>query len=287
MNTTSYASHFLYRAVGSPPLEEPYTDKPYPIVDASGVCALCGYIVQKAVSIKKIIGNNFTDFDTMLHPKSPWICPACAYTLKTPRKFGMNKTMLATVDKLVLYHKTEVGKDLSFPSLPAIENKPLYFKMQDGAVRRQSIEKIFWNLPLDDPFLLVIHGAGKGKHALLRARLSYGCRHGFWLNYETHPIWFPPYEVLRPLREAVINLWNPELQGPTRSYRIENDHILGIMPFGPPSNPSEFSQEIWKLWQHYEALITPHQGTPYWETFIRFIVPSPGKKIKKAGTKNG
>ena len=286
MNTTAYPSHFLYQAVGSPPLEEPYTAKAYPIVEASGVCAFCGYPIQKAVPIKKIVEDSFTDYDTMLHPESPWICPACAYTLKTPRRFGMNKTMLATVDKLVLYHKTEVGKDLSFPSLPAIENKPLYFKMTDSAVSRQSIEEIFWNLPLDDPFLFVIHGAGKNKHALLRAHLSYGCRHGFWLNYETNPIWFPPYEVLQPLREALINLWNPELQGPARSYRIENDHILGIVPFKPPSDPSEFSQEIWETWQRYEALITPHQGTPYWETFIRFIVPSPERILKKGVKKN-
>ena len=110
MDTTGHTSHFLYQAVGSPPLEEPYTDKTYPIIDASGVCALCGYAVQKAVPIKKIVGNNFTDYDTMLRPESPWICPACAYTLKTPRKFGMNKTMLATVDKLVLYHKTRLVK---------------------------------------------------------------------------------------------------------------------------------------------------------------------------------
>lgn len=284
MDTISHPSHFLYRAVGSPPLEPPYTDKPYPMEETSGVCAFCGYHIQESVPFKKIIGDNFTDYDAMLYPKSSLICPACAYLLKTPRKYGMNKTMLATADKLTLYHKTELGKDVNFPELPAIENKPLYFSKKDGSVSRQSLEEIFWNLPLDDAFLFKIHGAGKNKHALLRSRLSYGCRYGFWLNYETNPIWFPPYEVLRPLREALIELLNPDIQT-VRSYRIEIDHILGNVPFNAPSTSNEICQNAWETWQRHEALIKPHLGTPYWETFVRYIVPSPAKKTNKKGEK--
>lgn len=256
-----FPTHLAYQAVHSPPLNPPYTREPVAVHRTSEPCALCGFETGEGVDKWDVLSDRFTDFDVFAEPSSPILCPACAYCLKTEGEYMMKFVFLATPDEMQVYVRDKgEGVKRQFENC-----KVLPLNNTDNETLRNSMADIFWNLPVDKPFVFSIHTTGNGQHHILRSRVNHSIGNGFFIQVDQTPVWVPPYEVIKPLWEAIAEC---------RAQGIFREYIEGIVPYPVPTTtlkPAE--QKRWEIWSKNKAVLAEHARTAYINLLVEQFVP--------------
>jgi hypothetical protein len=254
------STQLVYEAIGKPQLKPPYTKIVLDLEKRQGVCALCGEAFETGVLRNKLISDRFTDFDVFHVPDSPDLCPACAYALNCVDGYLMKYAFLATPDKLTVFMRDK-GEGLK-KSFAGVTMQSLM--SQDNEAYRQSLSEILWSLPTNKPFVFVIHGLGNPQHHLLRSRVNYSLNNGFYVQYEQDTVWFPPYDELRSLWDAVAEC---------RGAGIFSDYIKGLGEFPAPRTTKPEIQARWGVWVKHAPLLKQHANSPYLELLVDVFVP--------------
>lgn len=259
-DTYSFPTHLVYQAVGKPQLRPPYTKVKIDHEEVQGNCAICGDVMKYGIVCNKILSDHFTDFDIFHESNSPYLCLACAYALNSTEGFLMKYTFLATPDKLTVYIRDKgegIKKAFAGATMQSLTSS-------DNEAYRQSMSDILWSFPSEQPFVFVIHGLGNPQHHLFRTRVNYSLVNGFYVQYEQAAVWFPPYEELKPLWEAVAEC---------RDAGIFSGYIKGRGEFPAPKTVKPDIQARWRIWSKHALLLKQHANSPYLELMVDVFVP--------------